>query len=239
MSSASKKVVFLIIASGGEAYDQFKVEINRYFTWLRSKGFQYQHFFLYGRDYDTNVRLENSDLVLDCQDSWQGGILAKTSLACKHISTMTYDYCIRTNLSALFHAQSLETLLRILPRSKCYTGIVHNNHGYRFVSGAGMILSPDVVELLASLSDGDKVRSLEKDTMPDDVRIGAVFTQHALVGNRPTTYVRTDFGPRIPTYVHRVHSRSIQFRFKTTDRNQDVVRMKNVIDSIIKNGFTE
>lgn len=232
--SISKKVIFLIIASGGDAYDQFKVEIDRYFTWLCTKGYQYRHFFLYGRDYDTNVRLEHADLVLDCQDSWQGGILAKTSLACKHISTIEYDYCIRTNLSALFNAKALDNVLRTLPQTKCYAGIVHNNHGYRFVSGAGMILSPDVVVLLASLSDGDKVRDVEKDTMPDDVRIGAVFTQLSIVGRRPTTYVRTDFGPRIPTYVHSIHNKTIQFRFKTTNRYEDAARMKTVIDCIMQ-----
>lgn len=232
-ASACKKIIFLIIASGGEAYDQFKREIHRYFTCLTTKGYVHEHYFLYGKDYDTQLKLQDVDLVLSCKDSWQGGILAKTSLACTFIKTKEYDFCVRTNLSALFNMRRMSDILDNLPSNKCYAGIVYNALGYRYVSGAGMILSPDVVQILSSLSDRTNLQMLEEDTMPDDVRIGAELKTHSIVGRLPTAYVRSDFKPADTVYNDKIHNKTVQFRFKTANRFQDVVRMKKVVDELI------
>ena len=221
------KVVFLIIASGESIYDDMKREIHRYFTALQANGIPHQHFFLYGKDYDTEFKVENCDLVLPCTDSWKGGILAKTVLACKSIRHTSFEYCVRTNLSSVFHVQNLIELMENLPHESCYAGVTGVAHGKRFVSGAGMILSPDVVNILASLSDV-QVRSFEHDTINDDVRISEILAKQSVTAIFPPAYKRTIFDNAKIVQDIKTYPNTIQFRFKSANRSHDVTCMKCV-----------
>jgi len=63
-----------------------------------------------------------------------------------------FDYLLRTNLSSFFVYPRLLECLRQYPRQRCYVGhCIPNNpiNSNTFVSGAGFILSRDLVEMIA------------------------------------------------------------------------------------------
>lgn len=228
------KVTFLIIASGESIYDDMKREIHRYFTAMKADGCPHEHYFLYGKDYDTAFKVEDADLVLPCTDSWKGGILAKTILACKRIHLTNFQYCVRTNLSSIFHIDNLIELMANLPREACYAGVTGVKHGRRFVSGSGMILSPDAVNILASFDDTE-VRTIENDTVNDDVRIAEILGKQSITATFPPAYKRNIFDNGIIQRDITKYPSTIQFRFKSANRSNDVACMKCVVDQLLQN----
>ncbi len=58
-----------------------------------------------------------------------------------------FDFVIRSNLSSFYVFPRLLSYLETLPRSKCYSG-GFTTPGIQIASGSGMILSPDVIEIL-------------------------------------------------------------------------------------------
>jgi hypothetical protein len=72
-------------------------------------------------------------------------ILKKTADAMEYfLSRGTYDYVIRTNLSSVWIFRNLTACLETLPRSNTIYGCLGNVFNIQYVSGAGIIMTPDV-----------------------------------------------------------------------------------------------
>ena len=221
------KIIHLIIASPGEAYDQFKLCIHKHLCSLQPF---VTHFFLYGKNkYQTAHVLSGYDLVFDCNDAYGGGITLKTALACNHIlkNNIPFDFCVRTNLSAIFPHANLTSIMSKLPREKCYAGIIgkYKGKGHKYVSGAGMILSPDVIHLISLLAE-NKMET-QNDKLSDDVRIGQYLGTKGIYPDTPTGYIRecvTRANIKILAY-----NKITQLRFKTRNRKDDAAIMNQVV----------
>lgn len=111
-------------------------------------------------------------------------IITKTVAALKYFSGSGYDYVIRTNLSSVWSFPRLIQFLHTLPRTGVYCGEINRNvPGLEYVSGAGMILSPDVCKALVETPRYTKII--------DDVDIGCVMYG---LGILPTPYKRQNIG---------------------------------------------
>lgn len=75
-------------------------------------------------------------------------VFEKTVAAFRFLSPSSYDYLVRTNLSSVWHFPNLLRTCATLPSTGVFCGVLGNPG----LSGAGMILSPDVVQTLAENS---------------------------------------------------------------------------------------
>lgn len=74
-------------------------------------------------------------------------ILKKTADAMEYfLSRGTYDFVIRTNLSSVWIFRNTTALLETLPRSALMYGCLSNVFNIPYVSGAGIIMTPDVCQ---------------------------------------------------------------------------------------------
>lgn len=105
-----------------------------------------------------------------------GGILVKTIEALKVFRLQDYDFVLRTNLSSLWNFQRLLNHVSTWPRQGVYAG-VSGKHKDKilFVSGSGMLMSPDVCATL--LEHEDELRAVG---IIDDVDIGAILIKQGI-----------------------------------------------------------
>lgn len=104
-------------------------------------------------------------------ESLKPGIIQKTLKALALINReFNYDYVIRTNLSSFYVFPRLLSFCRTLPKRGCYTGVPV---GADAVSGAGMILSADLIAPLLS----PKFEHLWEEDALDDTLVGLAMLQ--------------------------------------------------------------
>ena len=103
-------------------------------------------FFLYNDpDQREPVVVDGPDLTFSYAETYPApGLLMKTLGALDWLAAqgVTYDWCLRTNLSSGFDWTALRRFLR---RLRCRSGVVGMFYQPQFVSGAAMLLSADVV----------------------------------------------------------------------------------------------
>lgn len=86
----------------------------------------------------------------------QGNIGAKTIGAFRHVlRDRAFDYIFRTNTSSYVCLPQLRNFVQTIPAMKYYGGVVGQTLGLPFVSGAGILLSRDLVETATRDSDWD------------------------------------------------------------------------------------
>ena len=129
----------------------------------------------------------------------------------------TYDYLLTTTSSCFWVLPKLKIILTQLPKTGIYFGSTaypEPKYGNAiFVSGSGIIMSRDVVQLL--INDID-ILSQDKDT-PDDVIISKCLFKHNVL---PTHYPRYDF---VDNRIDNVEQRIIE----TNNQNICQYRAKN------------
>jgi len=104
------------------------------------------------------------------------GVLNKTLLAMEAVlKQRDFDYLLRTSLSSFFVFSRLLTFLKTLPEKRCYAGVVNEYYGLEYASGAGLVLSKDLVELLVKHK-----KALWNGAEIDDVAIGLFFKQQKI-----------------------------------------------------------
>ena len=117
-----------------------------------------------------------------------GTIYGKTIEALEFmLARRQYDYVVRTNLSSVWDFRVLRTYLETAPRTGLYAGQtgVNPDTGIAFASGAGILMSIDVVRTL--LANAHIGRAL---TAFDDVAIAKVLLESGL---SPSPLPRVDF----------------------------------------------
>lgn len=139
--------------------------------------------------YFIRQREDVNETYLDGDTIWSRGREAiettfdKTVAAFRFIPESSYDYLVRTNLSSVWNFSKLLAFCRTLPKRNVFCGVIGNPG----ISGAGMILSPDVVATLVQYSN-DVERG-----MWDDIDFGKIAEMRGI--------------PSIPAPRYRPHSR--------------------------------
>ena len=226
-----KRILFIILASSGTIYDNFKIKLHNYLKEAKLKGFKVDHFFIYGTNtYLSSYKTPENDLVFSCRDAYPHELIAKTVMSFQHIikNQLAFDYCIRTNLSTLFHLENLFTFTETLPLSKCYMGINGVCGGVKFVSGAGMILSRDIVVILSRIPEETHCE------VADDVTIASLLSQQGIYAEQPLNYSRLDILTENQIVDKNAVLKAIQYRFAGQNRENDTIMMEKVISMLDK-----
>jgi hypothetical protein len=145
------KLLVLILDSPDEIYNTHRDVWKAY---MNSDLDNIQCLFLrQGPVSETTFDASTQTLFCPGTESLIPGVLEKTLHGFAYcMAHYTFDYLLRTNISSFFVFPIFKEVFATLPRIGCYAG-VQGFDGFPFVSGAGMVLSPDVVLLLVQNMD--------------------------------------------------------------------------------------
>ena len=241
------KIIILIIASGGDGYDQFKEHWRSYmnkFSGVRS-------FFIYSDPtIVADMHVTNDSISHRSIESLRPGILYKTIAAMSVCSELfKYDYIVRTNLSSFIH---IPRLLMYLDAQRLYEyagghfnnlpdhpnkayehSIVNQYIGQKldskfiFLHGACFILSKDLITRMMGIVGGKPERVAIAENVFDDVAISLLLNDcvaRPVVGEH---YIPKDF---VNLYLNKHQCKTVEdpaiygadenifhFRNKTSD----------------------
>ncbi len=164
--SPTPKILVLIIAC-----DSPEVFFENQKTWRSYMHLDREHVEVYFIKADP--KLDTTSSIVDdviwskTEENYIPGILNKTILSMEAILPRLdeFDYVLRTNLSSFYYFPKLLEFLKTAPQTNFYCGVDY--YGW-FASGAGFILSPDLVKLLVE----NKSHFLDNMASFDDVLIG-------------------------------------------------------------------
>lgn len=114
------------------------------------------------------------------------GIFDKTIRSLQCFDLNVYDFIIRTNLSSLYIFSRLKDHLLKCPSTNYYAGAIGNISNVTYVSGSGMIMTPDVTKLLIDnhriVYRPDLIGCFvdNDEYVIDDVAIGYVLSKHGI-----------------------------------------------------------
>ncbi len=133
-----------------------------------------------------------------------------------------FSHLFRTNLSSYVDIDGLCEFIKQLPSERVYTGKLYTDYAFPFISGAGIILSRDVVELIV------REKYHWDHSQIDDVALALLLRENGIPIHKKKLR-RVDISK--PTDIQKV---SLHYRVKyETDRNIDTIRMRDIHNSII------
>ena len=135
--------IVVIASSGSEIYAEHEILWRSY---ARSDP-EITVYFLRQRE-DIEVPQIEGDTLWTPGEERLERVFDKTVAAFRFLDPASYDYLVRTNLSSVWHFSNLRRACTYLPPTRVFCGVL----GTPGLSGAGMILSPDVVTTLAENS---------------------------------------------------------------------------------------
>jgi hypothetical protein len=101
--------------------------------------------FYYGESPSTTVR--DDEIYFPLPEGYDY-IICKTMAFFEHaLKHIPFDYLLRTNCSSYVDLAGLKKHLSDKPRSKYFSAVIGHENGRPFASGAGYVLTPDLVEL--------------------------------------------------------------------------------------------
>jgi hypothetical protein len=203
LQASEPKVLVLVIASDGtEAF----VELQK--IWRSYMNVDPEHFEVYfirgNPELASEYEIEGNDLTVKSVESYVPGILDKTILSMEVMMPrlQEFDFVLRTNLSSFYVFPRLVDFVKTMPKEGCYCGMqLHLSNipkfgMVNFVSGAGILLSTDLVKLL--VQEKESIFALDKE-LPDDMILGIFFHRR---GIRSLPARRTDF-PSLASWLEK------------------------------------
>jgi hypothetical protein len=178
LNNNTPKILVLIIAS-----DDKPVYVELQKIWKAYMHLDKEHveaYFIRGNpDLSTLYQIQDDIIWSKTRESTIPGILTKTllSMECLLPRIDQFDYVVRTNLSSFYVFPRLLEFLKTLPKEKCYCANVTDYGTFYFGSGAGFILSPDLVKKLV---ENKKTLLEQHSNLHDDVRIGLFFHEEGI-----------------------------------------------------------
>lgn len=181
------KIIFIVIASPSHFYNKNKLFLNKFMNSHPNV----KTLFIYGNVDKSQVLQTKHDLYFDCPENLRPGILIKTIKAFEYIKkNYTYDYVVRTNISTFWNIRLLLRKLKFFPNKRFIAGETVRTKYKRFISGTGIILSKDLINIL--IKNKNKLNY----QIPDDV----MLSQY-LHNNHKIRYYRE---PRCDKYIKRI-----------------------------------
>ena len=201
------KVLILIISS-----DDIPVYEKHHTVWrtyMNSAPMIDSYFIKY---HEELTGLHGDTFYLSGTESYEN-IITKTLDAFEYFKHSSYDFIIRSNLSSLWNFTALLTYLQTLPSQGVYSGIIGNYNGLQYVSGAGIIITPDILRILL-----DYRAHTELIRVIDDVDIGCTLLSMEVQcsqGNRKDFFSREmvdayTYDPSVYHYRFKWHNSSLR-----------------------------
>lgn len=171
------KLLVLAIASDDKPY---YVELQK--VWRSYMNYDPKHVEAYFLKFDPNLqtphKIEDNTIWIRGEETYIPGLGDKTILAMEAMlpRLKEFDFVVRTNLSSFYVFPRLLELVKTLPTTRCYHACenkIIQGDGLPYIpfgSGAGLIFSPDMVELMVK-----NKHELLGSNLVDDVLFGWFF----------------------------------------------------------------
>jgi hypothetical protein len=177
MNKKDYDLIILVIASTGEIYDKL-IEFYwaKLIKYIKKNNYKIKIFLVVGNNNNLENLAEDNDIIkTDIEESLIPGILIKTINAFEMINKIyEYKHIFRTNLSSFLILDNMIKIHSNLSNENTYAGVMGEEKGTTFVSGAGYWLSRDNVEFI--LNNKDKI---DYNSQLDDVTIGSLMNNNA------------------------------------------------------------
>jgi len=206
------KVLFIIISSNTEPiYAEHKKVWSSY---MNSNPDIDSYFIEYRNEHQA---LEGNTLFLTGTESFTN-IVKKTIDGIQYfLELKDYDFIVRTNLSSVWNFKVLLKHIETLPTNHVYNGVIGKGMGIPFISGAGIIFSRDVANILIKNRNVAEVINVL-----DDVAIGFIMY---------TLGITCSWGTR---YGEQYNEQAYHYRVKQTNgqREKEPDIMKRILSRI-------
>lgn len=171
------KILVLAIASDDKPYYE---ELQK--VWRSYMNYDLEHVEAYFIKADPNLtsayKIENNTIWIKGEETYIPGLGDKTVLAMEAMMPRMkeFDFVVRTNLSSFYVFPRLLEFVKTLPKTRCYHACenkIIQSDGKPYIpfgSGAGLIFSPDMAELMVK-----NKQELLGSTLVDDVLFGWFF----------------------------------------------------------------
>lgn len=174
MEKISKKLIILVIASNSDFYNEVvKIFWKKLIKNCNQNYKNVKIYLLYGDSYNKELNINNENLLcFDLEENLIPNILKKTCLAFEYIKNKyDFEYVFRTNLSSFL---IIDRFLNYLDNIKnnnryLYSGTIVKKKYLDFVSGAGILLNKNSIEII--LKNTDKINF----SLADDIAIATLL----------------------------------------------------------------
>ena len=205
------KVLMLIISSDT---DPVYAEHRKVWSSYMNSNSQIECYFIQYRDGPQAI--DGNTFWLNGVESFSA-ILTKTLDSLEYFLKNQYDFIVRTNLSSIWNFNVLLNYLETLPKEGVYNGYIGHFNNFRFASGSGYIMTPDIGQILLQ---NRKIAEAYPEL--DDVAVGYTLNK---LGINPSVGRRND------SLVY--DAQSYHYRFKNSNRSLEKNNMLRILDSIV------
>ena len=218
------KLVFLIISSPSDVqnpYDEFKRRAQTYLQPFSQANLIEFLFIELNTELSCTFYDEKTHtLSFPGNESTIPGIYDKTLRAIQYVQeNYTYEYLIRTNLSAVWNIPNTLSYFQEKPTTNFAGGFVGTCSGTQFLEGIAICISPDVASYLVDMDEFKYLYS----KLHDDVLIGKrLLQQYSFFKIQPSLRMDLISNRFIP---FQPRDNILLYRIKNKDRNIDLLYM--------------
>lgn len=186
--------------------------------------------FLYSDENITDeYKIIDNNLISKCTENYWHSLAIKTLNGFDFFIKNKYDLIFKTNLSTIINFNKFIKYCEnaIKSRDTIYDGIVGYANGYKFCSGAGMLLNKKTVHIV--LQNKDKLN--EKWT--DDIFIGYILNKLNNINTNEGCMTRLDILNKYQNINKNEVLNASHIRIKIRDGDADI-KYSNIIYQILK-----
>jgi len=215
------KIIILVLSydDNGGVYDTFQKAQSE--TWDKELYPDIETFFFYGDSNENKIIGKKIYVTVD-SGLWSCGLKTIESLKLIN-SNFDYDFLFRTNSSSYVDKQLLSDFLYDKPKKNYYAGHSAHDQGVNYVSGSGIILSKDLVDII--IENQNQVDS----GLMDDASFAKILNSR---GTYPTQVDRCNYSDGI---VNNLDCKSFLYRLKSNNREFDIRNMYQIYNLKNKN----
>ena len=215
------KTIILVLSyhDNGGIYDRFQKSQSE--TWDSIYHPETETFFFYGNSIENKI-VDNKIYVKVEEDLWKCNL--KTIESIKLINSIfDYEYLFRTNSSSYIDKNTLNNFLSDKPIKNYYAGHSARDQGVHYVSGSGIILSKDLVEIIL-----ENQNTIDLNLM-DDASFAKILNSRGIF---PTQVDRCFYAHNV---INQIDCKSFLYRLKSDNREIDIQNMYKIYDLKNKN----
>lgn len=244
------KIIFGILASTNENYSQFiDIWVNNIQRFKSGPNKDLIDFYFIFTEPNIKKSIEINSSYYKYYSEYKENVSMMDSFINRTISLLDYlktfdllgDYFIRTNLSTLFDLEMFSQFVKLLPKNNIIAGSVIDNVNslYTYISGTNILLSRNLVEFLIL----NKKHILDESILSgDDQRISSLIIENLdvtllLIKRLDFIEIENVITPSILFQSCDNTNNLFCYRFKTTDRNNDIKIMQLLQSKMYNNDF--